>query len=270
MLLTLAARSVRSLISRDGKGSLTLPGLPEFAVRHLRLRGINVPSSMLAGWRPEDLDRLRDQGDKAGCPCLVLIEDTPLRFEPGGGGGGRGESAVQRVQRLAVAASRLGCNALAIRCEAPDAAESLEETAGEIRSVMPAVERFELNLLISPHTGLTQKPERLTELLKRIGGFRIGSLPDFAHAASCGNMAEALRKLVPYAGAVHATVLGFDEQGRHKSYDLAEAVAAIRSVGFLNTLAIDYIGNGDPLSNIEAARRILQEAIDAEEKQHVT
>ena len=91
-------------------------------------------------------------------------------------------------------------------------------------------------------------------------------MPDFAHAAASGDAVETLRRLTPYAGVVHATVQGFDEKGAHLGYDLAQCVAAIRSVGFLNTLSIDYVGNGDPVANIEKARVILQEAIDAEQE----
>ncbi len=260
MLLTLAARSLRKLVTGNGDG-MSLLEVPGFAVRQLDLRGINVPSSMLAGWNLEDLDRLRDEGDKAGCPCLVLIEDTPLGFT-----GSRTKASADRVRRLAVAANRLGCNALAIRCLAPDDDDAFDETAAEIKAIMPSVERLELNLLIAPHEGLTGTPERLTDLLKRIGGFRIGSLPDFGHAAESGDLVDALRKLVPYAGAVHATVIGFDSKGVHRGFDLAKAVAAIRSVGFLNTLAIDYVGEGDPVKAIGTARAILQAAIDVNEK----
>ena len=117
--------------------------------------------------------------------------------------------AAERVRRLAVAANRLGCNALAIRCDARDTDEAFDQTAVELKDVMPAVERLELNLLIAPHTGLTGQTDRLTDLLKRIGGFRIGSLPDFGHAAESGDLVDALRKLAPYAGAVHAHGGGF-------------------------------------------------------------
>ena len=261
MLLTLAARSLHTLVSANGGGSLSLLDVPDFSIGKLQLRGVNVSASMLAGWSLEDLDRLRDRGDKAGCPCLVLIEDTPLPFV---GPHEKTTASADRVRRLAVAANRLGCNALAVRCEAPDTDEAFEETASELKTVMPAVERLELNLLIAPNTGLTAGPDRLTELLKRIGGFRIGSLPDFGHAADSGDLVDSLRKLAPYAGAVHATVQGFDKKGAHRSYDLAEGVAAIRSVGFLNTLAIDYVGNGDAVDDIERARVILQRAIESD------
>jgi hypothetical protein len=260
MLLTLAARSLRSLVSGNGDEAMSLLDVPDFSIGKLQLRGVNVPSSMLAGWSLEDLDRLRDRGDKAGCPCLVLIEDTPLSFLEADAAG-----TADRIQRLAVAANRLGCNALSIRCAAPDTDDAFDQTAGELKAVMPAVERMELNLLIAPNEGLTQEPDRLTELLKRVGGFRIGSLPDFGHAAASGDLVDALRKLAPYAGAVHATVQGFDKKGRHCRYDLAEGVAAIRSVGFLNTLAIDYVGKGDAVGDIEKARAILQQAIEADD-----
>ncbi len=260
MLLTLAMRSLTTLVSGNGD-RMSILEIPDFAIRELRLRGMNVSSSMLAGWSLEDLDRLRDRGDKAGCPCLVLIEDAPLRFAAPDAGAAK---AAERVRRLGVAANRLGCNAISVRCEAPDTEEAFERTATRLKRVMPSVERLELNLLIAPHKGLTEKPDRLTDLLKRIGGFRIGSLPDFGHAAASGNLVEALRKLAPYAGAVHATVQGFDKGGAHRPYDLAQCVAAIRSVGFLNTLAIDYVGHDDAVANIEKARRILQEAIDAD------
>ncbi len=262
MLLTLAARSLRTLVSANGEGAMSLLDLPTFAMQELQLRGVNVPSSMLAGWSLEDLDRLRDRGDKAGCPCLVLIEDSPMCLaspDPK-----EIVSAADRIQRLAVAANRLGCNALAIRCTAADTDEAFDQAALELKRLMPVVERLELNLLIAPHEGLTERTDRLTDLLKRIGGFRIGSLPDFGHAADSGDLVDALRKLAPYAGAVHATIEGFDDQGRHEKFDLAEAVAAIRSVGFLNTLAIDYVGEGDAVANIERARTLLEKAIEAD------
>jgi hypothetical protein len=124
---------------------------------------------------------------------------------------------------------------------------------------------LELNILLAPNEGLAQTTDRLTSVIKRVGGFRIGSLPNFGAAAALGDgdPIEALRKLAPYAGAIEATVEGFSKKGAHKSFDLAACVTAIRSVGFVNTLAIDYAGSADPVANIEKARDILQAAIDA-------
>jgi hypothetical protein len=260
MLLTLSAGSVATLLQADGEDRMTVLDLPAFTIRTLELRGLNLPASMLAGWSLQDLDQLRDRADKAACPCLVLVEDQPLPFaDPDA----RVRAAARdRVHRLAAAAHRLGCNALGIRCDAPDTEEAFDRVCTELKASMPRVERLELNLLLAPGIGLTATPERLTDMIKRVGGFRIGSLPDFGHAAREGNPTEVLRKLAPYAGAVHATIRGFDAKGAHQGYDLAECVRAIRSVGFVNTLAIDYVGKKDPVRNIEQARQVLQLAID--------
>lgn len=265
MLLTLCSGSLRQRISQNGAGGLTMLDLPAFTIKQLRLHGLNLPASMLAGWSLEDLDKLRDRADKAACPCLVLIEDTPLSFDDGSSNKKK-PAAAERVRRLAVAANRLGCNAIALQCDAEDTPEAFDLVADEIKALMPAVERLELNVLLAPCAGLTQTTQKLTSLIKRIGGFRIGSLPSFAAAAAAGDgdPTEGLRKLAPYAGAIHASVEGFNKKGVHKSYDLAACVEAIRSVGFLNTLAIDFTGEGDPVPNIEMARDILQKAIDSD------
>jgi sugar phosphate isomerase/epimerase len=264
MLLTLSSGSLRKKLTANGKGGLTMLDLPAFVIKELRLHGLNLPASMLAGWSLEDLDRLRDRADKAACPCLVLIEDTPLKF--GDQDPKMRQNAVERVRRLAVAANRLGCNAIALYCDAPDSTVAFDTVADSIKTMMPSVERLELNVLIAPYAGLTRTTEKLTALIKRIGGFRIGSLPSFAAAADVGHgdPTECLRKLAPYAGAIHATVSGFNKKGVHKGYDLAACVSAIRSVGFLNTLAIDYAGDGDAVAEIEMARDILQKAIENE------
>lgn len=266
MLLTLCTGSLSNRIGRNGKAAMTMLDVPAFTIRELKLHGLNILASNLAGWSLEDLDKLRDKADKAACPCLVLIGDTPLPL--GSENDDAAAAAADRVRRLAAAASRLGCNAIALRCEAPDTTDAFDLTAQAVKDVMPSVERLELNVLLAPHSGLTQTTEKLTSLIKRIGGFRIGSLPSFGAAAESGqgDPTEGLRKLAPYAGSIQATVEGFTKKGTHKSYDLAKCVASIRSVGFLNTLAIDYQGEGDPVPVIEAARDVLQAAIDAVEE----
>jgi len=263
MLLTLATRSLAGggsgRWSSNGAGMLDMPG---FAIRELELRGLNVSASMLSGWTPEQLDELSDQADKAGCPCLVLVDDQPLSFASPNAR--TRANARDRVSRLGIAGHRLGCSAIAIQVNAKDTEDAFDLAASEIKEAMPSIERLELNLLLAPSKGLTSDPDRLTELIKRIGGFRIGSMPSFEHAASTGDPVEALRKLAPYAGTVHASIRSFDAAGEHEGYDLRACVEAIRKVGFEHTLAIEYIGPGDPVEPIRKAREILQAAIDEE------
>lgn len=260
MLLTLATHSFASSV----KGREAMLELPKRAQEQFGLRGLTLSTAMLKGWSMPDLEQLRDEADRAHCPCLQLLEDAPLDFASPDEAKRR--AAADRALLLGRAAHRLGCNALAIRVSGRDSEDVFDRVAAEVKAVMPPLERMELNLLIGPAKGFTDNPDRLTDLIKKIGGFRIGSLPDFAHAAGTGDAAGTLRKLAPYAGAMLATVEGFDAKGRHKGWDLPELIGAVRAVGFANPLAIHYVGRkSEADAVVEQARAQLQEAIDADE-----
>jgi sugar phosphate isomerase/epimerase len=256
-LLTLATSSLDSLIA-SGEDALSVDQIPAFTGGKLELRGLTVSTSLLAGMSLSELDSLRDHADKAGCPCLTLIESAPLRL----GDESAEEVVDDRISRIATAANRLGCSSIAIACEADDTDEVLEDVAEHIRTLMPIVERLELNFLLIPREGLTMLPDRLTKLVKTVGGFRIGVLPTFGHAAQTADPVETLRKLAPYAHAMQATVVGFGRGKKHKPFDLAAYIEAVKSVGYANALAIEYVGDSDPVKAITTARDIITSILD--------
>lgn len=240
-----------------------LNSVPGFARQQLGLRGLNVPASMLAGLTAAGFEKLRDAADKAGCPFVVLLDDQPLPFadpDPS-----RAAGAAERLNRLAAAANRLGCRDVAIRCGSGEGNDALERTAAGIKGSMLEVERHDLNVLVCPAEGWSSDPDLLAALIKRVGGFRIGSLPSFGHAHASGDAEKTLRKLAPYAESIDATVFDFDAEGVHRPYDLTAMVAAVRAVGYVNTLAVEHVGKGDPVVAIERARTILEAAIGGED-----
>ncbi len=255
ILLTLAGGSLKSLVD---SGELALEDIPAFAMREFDLRGLNMPASMFAGCSLDVFDRLRDRADKAGCPVLTLTEETPLRFS--GASPGDLNKTFDRVTRLATAANRLGCNALTISCEAPDDTdEVLERMTLSIKKVIQKIESFDLNLLIAPTKGLTNDADRLTALIKKIGGFKIGSFPCFDHAEETSDPSDTMRKLAPYAGGMEAVVTsGKGGIARVAAY---EAIESVLNVGYQNTLAIRFTGKGDPIEMIRSGRRQIAEAL---------
>lgn len=276
MLLTLSASCIRSMFApgRGGRGKLSVMELPDLARRTLGLHGLNVPTDLLAGLSREQLERLRDRADKAGAACLVLVEDEPLPL------GVESESvaagAVDRLRRVVQAGQLLGCNAVTVRPSGADAPEVLQRTAERMRKVVQSAEKIELNVLITPSEGLTASPERVTDLIKRIGGFRVGTFPDFQAAAASPDPVGYLRRLTPYAAVVSATTLRFvsasdgkkdpspDDEVTHQPYDLKPLVEAILSVGYDGTLAVDYRGEGDATLGIVRSRRALEAMLDLE------
>lgn len=256
ILLTLSAGSLRSIIGKPESGVPDIYAVPAFTERQLRLRGLNIPTDLLKGFGVQQIDKLRDSADRAGCPVLLLIEEKPVDFTD------RSPTWAETRQRLKVlgnAASKLQCPALAVRCSALDTDEAFEMTARGVKTIVQDLDRFELNLLLTPHDGLTADPARLTELIKKIGGFRIGSYPSFAAAAKTESTDKALRRLAPYAQAISASIQGF-KAGKHIGFDLDACVESILAVGYANTLAVDLVNVGaktNVVKDIETAREML-------------
>lgn len=268
MLLTLAANSLRRYMKPEktsDRTPLKLEDLPRFARDQLDLFGLNISTDMLAGADFEKLDRLRDSADKASCPCLVLIESEPQPFCDQDDD--RGDAAIERLTRVARAAHRLGCNSCAVAVAGPDNEDSLAFAAERLKQVLHSADRLEVNLLLMSHKGLTAEPDRLTELIKKIGGFRIGTFPDFEAASKTPDPIHFLRRLTPYAAAVTASCFDFGASKGlpvHSAYDLTAYAEAVASVGYTGTLAIDFRGEGDPGAAVRSARTVLEAAIGSE------
>jgi hypothetical protein len=253
MLLTLSTRSLQH--AKRAKAPLGPMDVPDFVAEELGLKGLNVHTPLLKGMVPRDLEALRDRADRARCPILVLVDETALDFGPDSG-----PASIERVAKLGLCASKLGAPAVAVELAALPEAQ-FDAYAANVKRSLAALDRFDTHLLVRPGPGAGD-PQRLADMIKKIGGFRIGSMPTFAHAAASGDAADTLRRLAPYAQAVEASVKGFSKAGKHESWDLAGCLDAIRNVGYQNTLCIDYAGKTDPVGNIERARDLFAKAID--------
>lgn len=263
LLLTLNSGSLTSLLDPKADPPRTLFDVPAFTIDELGLRGLNIHADMLSGWSARDIDQLRHRADQAGCPCLVLLDRTPLEIAHESDE--TRATMIDRITRLTAAAIRLGCNSIAIEASVPVDDEAARTRAIEtIREVMPAIERGELVLLLAPSPGLTEASEGLTSLIKAIGGFRIGAMPTYGDPNSPEEAVEHIRRLAPYAGAIQLRVEGFKRTGRHRGLDLVEGLEAALTVGYQSTIAIDFVGDDDPIKSIAKAAEILQAAVDQE------
>lgn len=258
MLLILSATSLAKRLRPSG-GGLDLLDLPRFTREELGLYGLHMPTSILAGRPAAQIDRFRDQADKNACPCLVLEESDP---QPIASEDDEAEAGIERMLRVLEVGHRLGCNAVAFRLAARDTEQVFQDAVDNTKRLLERADRLEMNLLMAPHTGLTSKPDRLTSLIKKIGGFRIGTLPDFLNAAAGGaSPVDTLRRLTPYASAVVASTSAFDASGKHEGYDLEAALNAIEAVGFEGALAIDFRGKGDPVEGLRKSRIAIERVI---------
>jgi len=255
MLLTLSSRSFQKALG-GRHPEMTLCELPKYAKDELGLQGINVHSKALKGWSINEIDRLRDEADKAGCPCLLLMEDIVHTL--GGPDDGKCLESDERMQRVLRVANRLGCSGVTMSISDKRTKDNFEDIVDRLKALVNRAERLEINLLIAPHGGLTETPNELTELIRKVGGFRIGSFPDFEVAASTADSDAYLRGLTPYASAVSISSVDFDAKGKHGAFDYMACLKAITAVGYDGTVSLEYRGAKDPSKAIIASREAIE------------
>ncbi len=252
---------------RGETGAIKLTDLPRHVRDRLNLFGLNLSTDLLVGADHARLDEVREAADKASCPCLVLIESAPQPFADAADD--KGEAAVERMVRVVHAADRLGCNAAAVFVSGEDTQDGFDFAVERLKRVVHGAERLGVNVIIGSAPGLTSSPDKLTELIKKIGGFRIGTFPDFQTAAAAPDPVQFLRRLTPYASALTASSVSFKPAKKgagvvHEPYDLVAFAKTVASVGYQGTLAIDYRGDGDPEVGIGHTREILEGALGKE------
>lgn len=209
MLFSLNVNSIRDALKRRGAKALSVEDLPRYAQEQTGLHAMTMATDLLAGATRDTLTRIRENGDRVGCACLLLSQTEPLAF--GDPRPKMGDEVVLRMTKVVEAASLLGCNSASLAITAKDDDDTLELVASRMRRVLERADRLEIMVLIRPDKGLTQDAERLTELVKVIGGFRIGTMPDFEAAVASGDPVHYLKRLTPYASVVNASTLGFKD-----------------------------------------------------------
>jgi len=199
MLLTLWVKALKSKIAPPGGRGLAITDIPKLARDELGLSGLVMSTDLLVGADRAMLSKMHEAADKAHCPILVLAETTSLPLasdDPD-----VVAKAQERCYRVAQAANWLQCAAFSIgvKCANDD---DISEAAINLKPVSRRAEKLELNLCIAPGTDATASADRVTDLLKKIGGFRVGTLPDFTAAMSSEDPQTYLRRLAPYASAI--------------------------------------------------------------------
>lgn len=253
MLLTLSASALRSLLMPQGKAKrpkMDLLDLPTFARQTLNLHGLSLSTDLLAGADRSRLEALRERADKAGAAVLLLSETSA---QPFGTSPADAEAAAERTRRVIEAGQILGASAVSLPLQAKDDPKVMELVAERLKKVMERAERMDMNVLIAPSTGLTATPDKVTDLIKKVGGFRIGTFPDFQTAAAASDPLAYLRRLTPYATAVCASTVKFAD----KPEEIAPPVkrpaggAAGAGLGKLEELLAKVVGGKPPAADEE-------------------
>lgn len=117
-------------------------------------------------------------------------------------------------------------------------------------------------ILVENHWGLSANPDSLAKVVAAVreshGDKVCGTLVDWGNWPDSVDRWEALRKVFPYAMAVHAKVNDIDESLNHPRFDLGQALQITREAGYDGYLGIEYEGKDDPMIGIDRGVRKLR------------
>jgi hypothetical protein len=290
MLLTLTARSLVNQRLRRGTKQLALDEMPRFVLEQTALRGLVLDTDLLKGWSMDRLDDLRISADQAGCPCLLLRESADVLS--GSRKPQQIETAMKRVELVARAATRLGCNSMSLRPAPLESTTEIDAHAEFYRNLMERIDRLDIHLLLEPSEGVLAEPHALIALVKKVGGFRIGTLPTWNIARQADDVVAVMRTTAPYAGTVLANwsdedlaaiaqpavakktkrvpVVDADDDDLTDRIDpnapmVEKCLAALVNIGYEQILAIDYVGKSEnTIAAINAIRDFIIARVEDE------
>ena len=153
-------------------------------------------------------------------------------------------------------AAQLGCKAIRVNCRSGgDRKENLGNAAKGLGALCDYAKDTGVKIVIEPHGGHSQDPDWLLEAMKRINRPNAGLLPDFNNFGRY-NRYEGVAKSLPFAPAVCAKALKFDDKGYETNTDYFKMLKIIYESDYSGVISIEFEGHGiDPIEGSRKPRR---------------
>ena len=120
-----------------------------------------------------------------------------------------------------------------------------------------------VKVVIEPHGGHSQDPDWLLEAMKRINRPNAGLLPDFNNFGRY-NRYEGVTKSLPFAPAVCAKALNFDDKGNETNTDYFKMLKIIYESDYSGVISIEFEGHGiDPVEGSLKTKALIKKALKA-------
>lgn len=182
--------------------------------------------------------------------------------------------AVENHYKWVEAAKHLGCATIRVNAYGVGTAEEVRTAAidglgrlGEFASSMG------INVIVENHGGYSSDGGWLSGVMKEVGEKNVGTLPDFNNFClkregnKCVEEYDRYKgtlEMMPYAKAVSAKSIDFDEQGNCVETDYVKMLKIVKDSGFKGYVGIEY--EGDKVGEYEGIKKTkaLLERVSAE------
>ena len=161
-------------------------------------------------------------------------------------------------------ATQLGCDAIRVNCRSGgNRDENLENAAKGLGALCDYAKGTGVKIVIEPHGGNSQDPDWLLAAMKKINKPNAGLLPDFNNFGRY-NRYDGVTKSLPYAPAVCAKALRFDDKGNETNTDFYKMIKIIYESSYSGVISIEFEGHRvDPIEGSLKTKALIQKALKA-------
>lgn len=161
-------------------------------------------------------------------------------------------------------AAQLQCDAIRVNCRSGgDRKQNLDNAAKGLGALCDYAKDTKVKVVIEPHGGNSQDPDWLLAAMKQIDRSNAGLLPDFNNFGKYDRY-EGVSKSLPFAPAVCAKALAFDDDGNETRTDFYKMMKIIFESDYSGVISIEFEGHGvDPIKGSLMTKRLIEKALEA-------
>ncbi len=162
------------------------------------------------------------------------------------------------------AARTLGCHAIRVNAASSGTWEDqLYRAADGLRALTEYAAKYEINVIVENHGGLSSNGKWLAAVIRRVNHQRCGTLPDFGNFRVSDDVIydryDGVAELMPFARAVSAKSHDFADNGDETHTDYRRMMQIVLDVGYHGWVGIEYEGSQlDEFAGIRATLALLE------------
>ncbi|MDA1277800.1 MAG: sugar phosphate isomerase/epimerase [Verrucomicrobia bacterium] len=199
------------------------------------------------------LTDFKKRADDLGVRILLIMCDGEGALgDPNASGRNQ---AVENHYKWLEAAHFFGCHSIRVNADARGAGsfeEQQKRAADGLRRLSEEGARHGLNVIVENHGGLSSNATWLSGVMRMVNLPNCGTLPDFGNFYDYDRY-QGVSEMMPFAKAVSAKALNFDEHGNCVETDYRRMIQIVLQAGYHGYMGIEY--EGEKLSEPEGIRK---------------
>lgn len=195
------------------------------------------------------LKQMKEAADGEGVQSLLIMCDREGYL--GDPDEAKRTEAVENHYKWVEAAQYLGCHSIRVNAYSPPelSYEDQQRLAADgLRRLCEFADPYNINVIVENHGGLSSNGTWLADVMKTTDHPRVGTLPDFGNFRISAEPEKwydryvGVAEMMPYAKAVSAKTMDFDEHGNCVETDYNKMMKIVLDAGYRGHVGIEYEG----------------------------